>query len=79
MENNGKALAELRDAEGNVVVKKGDQISLFAQLRDDGTTTSGYWVFAGSWTAAGVTRWHDVITPILLVWAIRRGGPGPGR
>lgn len=53
MENNGKALAELRDAEGNVVVKKGEQISSFAQLRDDGTTASGCWVFAGSWTAAG--------------------------
>ncbi len=53
MKNNGKALADLRDAEGNVVVKKGEQISSFAQLRDDGTTASGCWVFAGSWTAAG--------------------------
>ncbi|MCX2960137.1 MAG: hypothetical protein N6V49_15790, partial [Serratia symbiotica] len=33
MENNGKALAELRDAEGTVVVKKGEQIRSFAQLR----------------------------------------------
>ena len=25
----------------------------FAQLRDDGSTTSGCWIFAGSWTQAG--------------------------
>ncbi|WP_137460376.1 hypothetical protein, partial [Escherichia coli] len=25
----------------------------FAQLRDDGTTSCGCWIFAGSWTPAG--------------------------
>ncbi len=53
MENNGKALADLRDADGNVIVKKGQQLSSFAQLRDDGSTSSGCWIFAGSWTPEG--------------------------
>ena len=52
-ENNGKALADLLDADGKVVVKKGELLSSFAQLRDDGTTASGCWIFAGSWTPAG--------------------------
>ncbi len=43
MESNGKALADLTDpVTGAVVVKKGQQLSSrFAQLRDDGTTSSG--------------------------------------
>lgn len=53
MENNGKALADLRDTDGNVIVKKGQQLSSFAQLRDDGSTSSGCWIFAGSWTPEG--------------------------
>lgn len=53
MENNGKALADLHDADGNVIVKKGQQLSSFAQLRDDGSTSSGCWIFAGSWTPEG--------------------------
>ncbi len=52
-ENNGRALADLLDANGHVLVKKGQQLSSFAQLRDDGTTTSGCWIFAGSWTPEG--------------------------
>lgn len=36
-----------------MVVKKGKQISLFAKLRDDSITASGFWVFAGGWTVAG--------------------------
>ena len=54
MESNGKALADLTDpVTGAVVVKKGQQLSSFAQLRDDGTTSSGCWIFAGSWTPEG--------------------------
>ncbi len=52
-ENNGRALADVLDANGNVLVKKGQQLSSFAQLRDDGTTASGCWIFAGSWTPEG--------------------------
>ena len=54
MESNGKALADITDpATGAVIVKKGQQLSSFAQLRDDGTTSSGCWIFAGSWTPEG--------------------------
>ena len=54
MESNGKALADIIDpATGAVIVKKGQQLSSFAQLRDDGTTSSGCWIFAGSWTPEG--------------------------
>ncbi|MBC8953022.1 anaerobic dimethyl sulfoxide reductase subunit A [Xenorhabdus sp. PB62.4] len=52
-ENNGRALVDLLDDNGNVLVKKGQQLSSFAQLRDDGTTASGCWIFAGSWTPEG--------------------------
>lgn len=52
-ESNGYALADLTDANGNLLVKKGELLSAFAQLRDDGTTSSGCWIFAGSWTPAG--------------------------
>lgn len=54
MESNGKALADVIDpATGAVLAKKGDQLSTFAHLRDDGTTSSGCWIFAGSWTPKG--------------------------
>lgn len=53
-ENNGRALADLTDpVSGAVIVKKGQQLSSFAQLRDDGSTASGCWIFAGSWTEEG--------------------------
>ncbi len=52
-ESNGRALADLLDNNGKVLVKKGQQLSSFAQLRDDGTTASGCWIFAGSWTPDG--------------------------
>jgi anaerobic selenocysteine-containing dehydrogenase len=54
MESNGKALADVIDpATGTVLAKKGEQLSTFAHLRDDGTTSSGCWIFAGSWTPKG--------------------------
>jgi len=55
MEFNGKALADVLDPKdpSKVLAKKGEQLAGFAQLRDDGTTASGCWIFAGSWTQAG--------------------------
>ena len=54
MESNGKALADLVDpATGTVILKAGQQVASFAQLRDDGSTASGCWIYAGSWTEAG--------------------------
>ncbi|MGL6018598.1 MAG: formate dehydrogenase-N subunit alpha [Gibbsiella quercinecans] len=52
-EANGKALADITDAAGNVVVKKGQQISAFSQLKADGSTSSFCWIYAGSWTEQG--------------------------
>jgi formate dehydrogenase major subunit len=55
MEFNGKALKELTDPKDptKVILKKNEQLAGFAQLRDDGSTACGCWIFAGSWTAAG--------------------------
>ncbi len=54
-EFNGKALVDLTDPKDatKVLVKKGEQLTSFAQLRDDGSTTSGCWIFCGAWTQAG--------------------------
>ncbi|MBP2195875.1 formate dehydrogenase-N subunit alpha [Pantoea cypripedii] len=53
MESNGKALADIVDDKGTLLVKKGQQLSTFAHLKDDGSTSSGCWIFAGSWTPEG--------------------------
>jgi len=54
-EYNGYALADIVDPKDKtkILVKKGQQLSGFAQLADDGTTASGTWIFCGSWTEAG--------------------------
>ncbi|MET0310562.1 MAG: molybdopterin dinucleotide binding domain-containing protein, partial [Burkholderiaceae bacterium] len=50
-----KALVEIADPKDptKVMLKKGEQLAGFAQLKDDGSTSSGCWIFAGCWTAAG--------------------------
>lgn len=54
-EFNGYALEDLPDPKepGKLMAKKGQQLSSFAQLRDDGSTASGTWIFCGAWTEAG--------------------------
>src|SRR5450830_828304 len=54
-EYNGKALVDLADPKDptKIVRKKNEQVAGFAELRDDGTTASGCWIFAGCWTEAG--------------------------
>ncbi len=52
-EMNGRALTDLKDASGQTLVKAGQQLSGFAQLRDDGSTMSGCWIFSGSYTEQG--------------------------
>ncbi|MBC3504928.1 formate dehydrogenase-N subunit alpha [Pseudomonas sp. SWRI59] len=52
-ESNGYALTDLHDDKGNLVLRKGQLLDNFAQLRDDGSTACFNWVFAGSWTEAG--------------------------
>ena len=55
MEYNGKALKEITDPKDptKVILKKNEQLAGFAQLKDDGSTACGCWIFAGCWTAAG--------------------------
>lgn len=52
-ETNGVALADLYDPQGKLIARKGEQLSEYAHLRDDGTTASLNWVFTGSWTQEG--------------------------
>ena len=52
-EINGKALADLKDEKTGQEIKSGQQLPGFAWLKDDGTTTSGNWLYCGSWTEAG--------------------------
>ena len=54
-EYNGKALTDLLDPKDptKVIRKAGEQVDSFAQLRDDGSTSCGCWIFSGAWTQAG--------------------------
>ena len=54
-EFNGKALADVTDPKDpkTVLVKAGDQLDSFAQLRDDGSTSCGCWIFTGAWNSKG--------------------------
>jgi len=52
-EINGKALGDVTDPKTQQTFKAGQQLPGFAWLRDDGTTSCGNWLYAGSWTEAG--------------------------
>jgi formate dehydrogenase major subunit len=47
-EINGKALADISDEKTGVSLKAGQQLPGFAMLHDDGTTSSGNWLYCGS-------------------------------
>ncbi len=51
-EISGSALVDLLDADGNVLVPTGTQVKNFTQLRDDGSTAAGNWLY-GYYTDAG--------------------------
>jgi formate dehydrogenase major subunit len=55
MEFSGKALADVTDPKDptKVLAKAGEQVAGFAQLRDDGSTSCGCWIYSGSWSQAG--------------------------
>jgi formate dehydrogenase major subunit len=46
-EINGVATEDITDKDGKVLYKKGQPIASFAQLTDDGKTTSGCWIYTG--------------------------------
>jgi formate dehydrogenase-N alpha subunit len=50
---NGRALADIKDESGAVTRRAGQLLDGFAQLRDDGTTSSGCWIFSGCYTEQG--------------------------
>jgi anaerobic selenocysteine-containing dehydrogenase len=50
---NGRARVDIKDPSGAVTLKAGQLLDGFAQLRDDGTTESGCWIFSGSYTEKG--------------------------
>jgi len=52
-EINGRALTDLKDAGGGVLVHAGRQLDGFAQLRDDGSTACGCWIYSGCYTEHG--------------------------
>ncbi len=52
-ELNGRAISDVTDPATQQVIKAGQQLPGFAFLRDDGSTSSGNWLFCGSWTEAG--------------------------
>jgi formate dehydrogenase major subunit len=52
-EINGRALADVTDPATQQTIKAGQQLPGFAFLRDDGSTSSGNWLYCGSWTEAG--------------------------
>jgi len=54
-EYNGRALADQADPKDatKVTRKAGEQLAGFGELKDDGSTLSGCWIFAGAWTGAG--------------------------
>ena len=45
---------------GDKVYKKGDQVPAFAQLQADGSTTSGNWVYCGSYTDKNKATQRDL-------------------
>ncbi|MDQ0513122.1 formate dehydrogenase major subunit [Angulomicrobium amanitiforme] len=54
-EMNGSVLADVYDPADPTkkILEAGKQLSGFGQLRDDGTTAGGCWIFSGCWTEAG--------------------------
>ena len=57
-ELNGRALVDLVEETdpsrpARVLRKAGEQLSGFGELRDDGTTLCGCWIYSGSWTSEG--------------------------
>jgi formate dehydrogenase major subunit len=52
-EINGKAVTDLKDKDGKVIRRAGQQLDGFSQLQDDGSTSCGCWIHSGVYTEAG--------------------------
>jgi formate dehydrogenase-N alpha subunit len=80
MEISGKALGEVLDPKDKtkVLVKPGEQVAGFAQLRDDGSTSCGNWIYGGCWSQAGnLTARRDNSDPTGLGQTLNWGFAWP--
>ena len=74
-ELNGRYLVDVTDKDGKSFAA-GKQVSGFAQLRDDGTTMSGNWIYCGGYTEEGDLRraprydrcaeWHWTLSKVVV-------------
>jgi formate dehydrogenase major subunit len=64
-EYSGKALADVLDPKDKtkVLVKKGEQLTTFGQLQEDGSTTSGCWIYCGCYTDKNLMARRDTADP----------------
>ena len=64
-EYNGWALADLPDPKDKtkIAVKRGDQLTTFGQLTDDGSTAAGCWIYTGSYTDKNNMARRDTADP----------------
>ncbi len=80
MEVSGKALGDVFDPKDKtkVLAKAGEQLAGFAQLRDDGSTSCGNWIYGGSWSQAGnLTARRDNADPSGLGQTLNWGFAWP--
>ncbi len=80
MEISGKALADVYDPKDKtkVIAKAGEQLAGFAQLRDDGSTSCGNWIYGGCWSQAGnLTARRDAADPSGLGQTLNWGFAWP--
>jgi formate dehydrogenase major subunit len=71
-EMNGYAVDDVKDAKGEILVKKGEILKGFAVLQDNGTTVCGNWIYAGYFAPA------DDGTGTIMPATKRRGQKDPG-
>ena len=71
-EMNGYAFDDIKDAKGDILVKKGETLKTFAVLQDNGTTACGVWIYAGYFALA------DDGTGTMMPATKRRGQKDPG-
>jgi formate dehydrogenase major subunit len=80
MEISGKALGNVYDPKDKtkVLAKAGEQLAGFAQLRDDGSTACGNWIYGGCWSDKGnLTARRDNADPSGLGQTLNWGFSWP--
>jgi len=58
---NGYYLADVFDKTGKQIGRKGDLVTNFVSLQDDGTTSSGNWLYCGSFTMKDGKPWNKMM------------------